>query len=115
MLAAAEDVDAPPDRRERARETRSRLPELLVHAVRAGVPVLAGTDVVGSIPEEVALLAEMGLDPAQALAAASAWPRRFINPQDERADIVTYHHDPRDDPSELRRPAAVVIAGRRLR
>lgn len=115
MVAAAETVDAPPERRERARQVRSRLPELLSHAVRAGVPVLAGTDVVGSIPQEVALLAEMGLEPAQALAAASVWPREFIDPSQDRADIVTYHHDPRDDPSELRRPAAVVVAGRRLR
>lgn len=115
MLAAAENADVPPERRERAREARSRLPELLVHAVRAGVPVLAGTDVAGSIPQEVALLAEMGLEPAQALAAASVWPRQFINPHEDRADVVTYHHDPRDDPAELWHPAAVIVAGQRLR
>ena len=115
MVAAAETADGPLERRERAREALSRLPELLVHATRAGVPVLAGTDVAGSIPQEVALLAAMGLEPAQALAAASVWPRQFISPHDNRADIVTYHHDPRDDPSELSRPAAVVVAGHRLR
>ena len=42
------------------------------------MPVLAGTDVTGSIPREVALLARMGLEPQQALAAASSWPRPFL-------------------------------------
>jgi hypothetical protein len=31
----------------------------------------------------------MGLDPADALAAASVWPRHFIAPDHSRADIVT--------------------------
>jgi hypothetical protein len=31
------------------------------------------------------------------------------------ADIVTYHHDPRRDPDQLARPAAVVAGGVRLR
>jgi imidazolonepropionase-like amidohydrolase len=115
IVAAAETTDAPPEHRERAREARSRLAELLPRAVRAGVPVLAGTDVVGSIPQEVVLLAEMGLEPSQALAAASVWPRRFLIPDEDRVDVVTYYHDPREDPSELRRPAAVVVAGRRVR
>jgi imidazolonepropionase-like amidohydrolase len=115
LLGAADTTDASPEDRERTWELRSRLAELLPRAVRAGVPVLAGTDVVGSIPQEVALLADMGLEPSQALAAASVWPRRFLIPDQDRPDVVTYYHDPREDPSELRRPAAVVIAGRRVR
>jgi imidazolonepropionase-like amidohydrolase len=82
-------------------------------AVRLGVPVLAGTDVTGSIPKEVALLAQMGLSPQDALAAASTWPRRFLRAP--AADVVTYHHDPREDPGQLARPAAVVAGGVRLR
>jgi imidazolonepropionase-like amidohydrolase len=39
-----------------------RLSELLPLVIRLGVPVLAGTDVVGSIPREVELLAAMGLE-----------------------------------------------------
>jgi len=66
-------------------------------AARLGVPVLAGTDITGSIPREVALLSQMGLEPKDALAAASVWPRRFLGAA-ATADIVTYHHDPRDDP-----------------
>jgi imidazolonepropionase-like amidohydrolase len=52
-------LDAPgmaPQRRRRLQEGRERLAELLPIAVRLGVPVLAGTDVTGSIPQEVALL-----------------------------------------------------------
>lgn len=115
LLGGADQLDAPPQRRERVRERRARLGELLPIAVRAGVPVLAGTDVVGSLPKEVALLHELGLDPADALAAASVWPRRFLEGETTRGDIVTYDHDPRDDPGELARPAAVVVDGVRLR
>jgi imidazolonepropionase-like amidohydrolase len=80
-----------------------------------GVPVMAGTDVVGSLPREVALLAEMGLEPSEALAAASEWPRRFIVGDEVRADIVTYEHDPRKDPTQLAHLVAVVVGGHRLR
>ena len=56
----------------------------------------------------------MGLDPKDALAAASTWPRRFLGAP-ATADIVTHHHDPRQDPGQLARPAAVVADGIRLR
>jgi len=79
-----------------------------------GVPVLAGTDVTGSIPQEVALPAQMGLEPKDALATASTWPRRFLGAP-ATADIVTYHHDPREDPGQLAHPAAVVAGRIRLR
>jgi hypothetical protein len=104
----------PPERRHKVHETRERLAQLLPVAARLGVPVLAGTDVIGSLPREVALLAPMGLDPKDALAAASAWPRRYLGAA-ATADIVTYHHDPRNDPGQLGYPAAVVADGTRLR
>jgi len=110
-------LDAPgitPQRRHRFQEGRARVAELLPLAVRLGVPVLAGTDVTGSIPREVALLARMGLEPKDALAAASIWPRRFLGAA-ATADIVTYRHDPREDPDQLASPAAVVAGGVRLR
>lgn len=59
----------------------------------------AGTDVTGSIPWEVALLARMGLQPEDALAATSVWPRRFLGAT-ATGDIVTYHLDPRQDPDQ---------------
>jgi imidazolonepropionase-like amidohydrolase len=106
--------DVTPQQRQRAEEARERLSELLPLAVKHNVAVLAGTDVVGSLPREVALLAELGLQPDEALAAASEWGRRFIDPGTMRADIVTYHHDPREDPALLAQPAAVVVGGIRL-
>jgi hypothetical protein len=110
-------VDAPvtiPKRRRGFAEGHMRVAELLPLAVRLGVPVPAGTDVTGSIPWEVALLAQMGLDPEDALAAGSTWPWRFLGAP-ATADIVTYHHDPRQDPDQSARPAAVVVGGIRLR
>ena len=103
-----------PRRRSGFAEGYARVAELLPLAVRFGVPVLAGTDVTGSIPREVALLAQLGLEPKEALAAASAWPRSFLGAP-ATADIVTYHHDPRENPGQLAHPAAVVAGGIRLR
>ena len=114
LLALLDAPFLPPERRHKVHESRERLAELLPLAARLGVPVLAGTDVTGSIPREVALLAQMGLDPKDALAAASAWPRRYLGAA-ATADIVTYHHDPRNDPGQLANPAAVVADGTRLR
>ena len=89
---------------------------MLPLAAKLGVPILAGTDVFGSMADEVALLAQTGLEPTQALAAATTWPQRFFNqPDDDVADFVTYAHDPRDDPTELKRPLAVFIDGVRVR
>jgi len=108
------DTELPPASRTALSEIRDRLAFLLPLAVSLGVPVLAGTDVVGSLPKEVALLTGLGLSPSQALAAASTWPRQYIGAAG-RADVVTYHHDPRDDPDQLTSPAAVVVGGTRLR
>jgi imidazolonepropionase-like amidohydrolase len=102
--------------RETTAERREMFRQLLPAAVRLGVPVLTGSDVVGSIPREVAMLAELGLDPCDALAAATTAPRRFLEPDQPHAaaSVVTYHHDPRNDPAILATPAAVVIAGVRV-
>lgn len=111
-LAALDEV--PPEYRAQVAEVWDRLTALLPLAVRLGVPVLAGSDSFGSIPREVALLAQAGLTPQEALAAASIWPRQYLGVA-ASADIVTYHHDPREDPDQLAKPAAVVAGGTRLR
>jgi imidazolonepropionase-like amidohydrolase len=106
--------------RQRARlELRERLRYLLPRAAECGLTIMTGTDVVGSIPGEVALLAELGLPPRAALAAASTSARQFLGftslHEGEPADLVTYGSDPRDDPAVLSQPAAIFVAGTRIR
>jgi imidazolonepropionase-like amidohydrolase len=105
-------------RRLRAAGTTERLRTLLPLARRLGVPVLTGSDVVGSVPGEVAWLVRLGLDPTEALGAATSTARAFLGVPDVHAggpaDLVTYDADPRDDPEVLAYPAAVLHAGRRI-
>jgi len=75
---------------------------------------VAGTDVVGTIAEEIALLAEHGLTAAQAISAADSVARDFLGIHPE-GGIVTYDDDPLQDPGVLARPAAVVVRGVRVR
>ena len=68
-----------------------------------GVPVLTGSDLVGTIPREVALLVECGLDPTDALRAATTTAVDFLgtNAADAPPSVVTYDEDPRNDPEVL--------------
>jgi imidazolonepropionase-like amidohydrolase len=100
--------------RRRTDELRERLRDCLPYAVAHGVRVLAGTDVVGTIADEIALLAEHGLTAAQAIAAAGSAARDFLGIHPE-GDIVTYDDDPLEDPRALARPVAVVVRGVRVR
>jgi imidazolonepropionase-like amidohydrolase len=83
------------------------------------VPVLAGTDVAGTIAGEVAMLARHGLDPAEAIAAATTTAYGFLGEDPARAgspaNLVSYESDPRNDPSVLAAPAAVIVNGVRIR
>lgn len=93
-------------------------PELLANALEsvrrlhaAGVPILAGTDAPNagtahgaSLHDELRLLAEAGLTPTQALAAATSVPARAFGLADRgriatglRADLVLVEGDPRAD------------------
>lgn len=109
--------DATDDRRRRVAERRERFCELLPLAIELGVPVLTGSDVVGSIPREIALLVESGVDPTAALRAATTNAIRFFGADAAPAppSVVTFDADPRSNPGVLSAPAAVVIGGRRLR
>ena len=107
--------DSPdPAVRAQVSELRERLRDCLPHAVAHGVRVLAGTDVAGTIADEIALLAGHGLTAGQAIAAAGSLARDFLGIH-PAGDIVTYHEDPREDPGVLASPAAVVVRGIRVR
>jgi imidazolonepropionase-like amidohydrolase len=87
-------------------------------AARLGVALLAGTDTVGTVVDEVRQLVDYGLEPVDALRAASTAARAFLGEpgldDGAAADLVTFDDDPRDDPGVLARPAAVVLNGRRV-
>jgi imidazolonepropionase-like amidohydrolase len=105
--------------RERIKERRQRLSELLPLAHRLGVPILTGTDLAGTLPQEVALLAGHGLGPVAALEAATTTGYQFFGePVDQPrqlATLVTYQDDPREDLAVLSSPCAVIIDGVRVR
>jgi imidazolonepropionase-like amidohydrolase len=95
--------------------------EALAAALNAGVTVLAGTDAAGAgcLADEIALLADLGMSPADALAADSSAARAYLGRPGfalgAPADLVTYHDDPRNDPAILKRPAAIIRRGTRIR
>jgi imidazolonepropionase-like amidohydrolase len=115
LCAVLHHRDSPdPEVRKPTDELRERLRDHLPYAVAGGVRVLAGTDVVGSIADEIALLADHGLTAGQAIAAAGSLARDFLGIH-PAGDIVTYDDDPLQDPGVLARPAAVVVRGVRVR
>jgi imidazolonepropionase-like amidohydrolase len=115
LCAVLQHRDSPdPEVRKRTGRLREQLRDRLPYAVAHGVRVLAGTDVVGTIAEEIALLADHGLTVAQSISAAGPAARDFLGIHPE-GDIVTYDDDPLQDPAVLARPAAVVVRGVRVR
>lgn len=91
-----------------------RLSLLLPAAVERGVTILTGTDMVGTVPEEIELLHAYGLSVDEALHAATTGARDYLGGS-SGDDLVTYEHDPRCEPEALRDPTAVVIRGVRVR
>jgi imidazolonepropionase-like amidohydrolase len=94
---------------------------------QAGVPILAGTDMLNpftfpgfSLHDELGLLNEAGLSPAEALRAATLSPAVFMNATDslgtvekgKRADLVLLDDNPLDDIQNVRKVNAVVLNGR---
>ena len=94
---------------------RSLLPE----ATRAGVTVLAGSDLAvppGGIGAEAAALAAAGLGPEEAVAAVSTAAYRFAGVDvgfraGLPADLVGFSADPRQDLSTLLSPSLVIRRG----
>jgi imidazolonepropionase-like amidohydrolase len=100
--------------------------KLVAALVRAGVPVVAGTDLVvpgHSIARELELYVRAGLTPMEALQAATIVPARVMGLEREsgtlergkRADLVILDGNPLDDIRQVRRVHAIVAAGRLYR
>ena len=94
---------------------------------RAGVGIIAGTDVLNpycfpgfSLHDELALLVEAGLSPMEALQASTKEAARFMDQLDRRgtiepgkiADLVLLDHDPLADIHNSHSIRAVVLGGK---
>lgn len=103
-------------------EGLDRVRSLLPSAQKAGVTVLAGTDLIiptAQVAEEAIRLVDYGLTASQAVRAVSTggWEaagRETGFPSGDPADFVAFAEDPTVDITALRRPAAVMRAGRLL-
>ncbi len=95
----------------------------------AGVPLLAGTDIVNeytytgfSLHDELATFVEAGLSPLEALRMAPLNPAEFLEATDslgtveagKLADLVLLEADPLEDIGNTKKIAAVVLNGRYL-
>ncbi|MBK7830856.1 MAG: amidohydrolase family protein [Gemmatimonadetes bacterium] len=96
---------------------------------RAGVPILAGSDMPGtnrlpgfSLLDELEHLVEAGLSPLQALQAATIRPAEFLHARDSLgtidagkvADVILVRANPLEDINRMRELEGVVLAGRYL-
>ena len=96
--------------------------QTLMSAYEAGVPLYAGSDGGGvarhgNIAGEVLAMADMGISPGDALAAASWRAREWLGfapdlSEGAPADFVVLDADPLTDLSALHRPSRVVLRGR---
>jgi imidazolonepropionase-like amidohydrolase len=120
-----DESSAPPEPLER--EILAQFGSLAAQAARAGVHLLAGTDIGDpfvvpgfALHDELRLLVEAGVPPLHALRSATIEPARALGVADLRgsiapgkaADVVLLTSDPLADIRNTRRIAAVVLAGR---
>ena len=118
----------PPAELQQFREMLPRLQATTLRLQRAGVTVLAGTDVAASrvpgfsLHEELDLLAQAGLTPLQVLQAATLNPAKVMRRASEYgaveagkiADLVLIGSDPTRSTTALHQLSAVVLHGRLL-
>lgn len=104
---------------------RRVLREVVAILAEEGAPLLVGTDggSTGTVPgfavhDEIDAMIECGLAPSRVLEMATAQAAQFCRGEfgvvaaGRRADLIVADADPTADPSVLRDPAAVVVAGR---
>jgi imidazolonepropionase-like amidohydrolase len=127
MLYFAREMEWPEARLKRAETYRQKSRESVVAAIRAGVPIALGTDAGGGaarhgrIAREVELMVECGMEPLDALIAATSGAAQLLG-ESERgtiavgkiADLVLLDANPLDDVSALRLIAAVFQGGMRV-
>jgi imidazolonepropionase-like amidohydrolase len=95
-------------------------------AYAGGVEILAGTDCANAwvlpgfaLHDELQLLVDAGLTAAEALAAATVSPARYLGLDDElgtitagkRADLILLYADPLADIANISRITAVILGG----
>ncbi len=114
--------DDPPERRALKQRLYARMRPLVGRAFRAGVPILAGTDLLEArgqgLLDELDRLVQAGLTPRQALAAATINPHGLvgrgpgpIRPGGE-ASLIVVAADPLADIANIRGIGLIVLRGR---
>jgi imidazolonepropionase-like amidohydrolase len=118
-----------PEDYELDRRTLRKYMEIIPAMKKAGVEFLAGTDVLNpfafpgfSLHDELDLLVQSGLTPAEALRTATINPARFLHDESangsvaagKNADLVLLDANPLDSIKNTQRIAAVVVRGRYL-
>ena len=108
------------------KQTFAELCEVVRQMHRAGVTLVAGTDIAGpripgfSLHEELALLVQCGLTPMQALQAATATPAGVFGRSKDLgtieagklADLILLDANPLDDIHNTQRIRAVIVGGK---
>jgi len=127
MLYYAHAVDWPQARKKRAEDLKQGSRLAVMGAVRAGVQIALGTDAGGGaarhgrIAREAELMVECGLEPRDALIAATSSASKLIGEDEcgtiekgKIADLVLLDANPLENVSALRLIAAVFQGGRRV-
>src|SRR5216683_7745408 len=127
MLYYARAVDWPETRKKRAEDLRKGSRAAVVAAIKAGVKIALGTDAGGGaarhgrITREAELMVECGMEPRDALVAATSNAASLIGESDRGtieegkvADLVLLDANPLESIGALRMIAAVFQEGRRV-
>ena len=119
--------DRPPEGRELDKKSFPKKLEIVGAMQRAGVGILAGTDVLNpycmpgfSLHDELAFLVQAGLTPMEALQSATIAPARFLGREADLgtvekgkiADLVLLRESPLVDIHNTQKIEAVVVRGR---